>query len=488
MQRPFSILVLEHLIGPFELAEHAADVEGSGRQEIRAAGYPRRIRRDIYVPVPICVLLDLQIRVFAVLRPVIRAPMVEGAVFRARNDLRQFIARSGLGALGAAALSHVDRDLDLALLQPLGIEHQRLGAAPQTDICVGAVGRAGAVRLRVPMHQLRAVRRCHVRERRPDQDACAVFGEGFPVCHQHDLSAGIYRDRIEHRAVSLVDRLAGEILMATFRIADVALGIPVDQIAVADRILIRDCRGDDGLAVVTEEIPCAPTEVIVQLFLDGAVHIETDKTVISGVRPDRVDRAVSVDDLLISVALQDLRADILASALREDLSEIRDIAADLIPQALQHRLVVCRDAAVAVERDRGIGRHGLQARDGVVAPGQFVASPIAQAVVMSGQHLRLRRHCGRTRAAVQRDVRGQLDLLRRDGVLSAACRDGQAAVFFLIKITILREVQFTRAVKSWPICTAGDVVVAEQPDVQARRRNIDCATVVVCQRQSYTAV
>ena len=83
MQRPFSILVLEHLIGPFELAERAADVEGSGWQEIRAAGYPRRIRRDIYVPVPICVLLDLQIRVFAVLRPVIRAPVVEGAVFRA---------------------------------------------------------------------------------------------------------------------------------------------------------------------------------------------------------------------------------------------------------------------------------------------------------------------------------------------------------------------------------------------------------------------
>ena len=276
--------------------------------------------------------------------------------------------------------------------------------------------------------------------------------------------------------------------MATFRIADVALGIPVDQIAVADRVLIRDRRGDDGLAVVTEEIPCAPAKVIVQLFLDGAVHIETDKTVISGVRPDRVDRAVSVDDLLISVALQDLRADILASALREDLSEIRGIAADLIPQALQHRLVVCRDAALAVERDRGIGRHGLQARDIVVAPGQFVASPIAQAVVMSGQHLRLRRHCGRTRAAVQRDVRGQLDLLRRDGVLSAACRDGQLAVRILVEVAVLHKVQFARTAQRRAIRAAINIVLTPQPDNKFRRRNIDCATVVVCQRQSYTAV
>ena len=191
-------------------------------------------------------------------------------------------------------LRHVHR------LLPLGVEHQRLGAARQIRFRTRRIRLTGAVLFRVPTDQLRPVRRCHVRERRPDQDACAVFGEGFPVCHQHDLSVGICRGRPEHRAVSLVDRLTGEILMATFRIADVALGIPVDQIAVADRVLIRDRRGDDGLAVVTEEIPCAPAKVIVQLFLDRALCVEADEVRISALGPENVDRSVSIDVKAVS--------------------------------------------------------------------------------------------------------------------------------------------------------------------------------------------
>ena len=88
--------------------------------------------------------------------------------------------------------------------------------------------------------------------------------------------------------------------MATFRIADVALGIPVDQIAVADRILIRDRRGDHSLAVVTEEMPCAPTEVIVQLFLDRALCVEADEVRISALGPENVDRSVSIDVKAVS--------------------------------------------------------------------------------------------------------------------------------------------------------------------------------------------
>ena len=183
-----------------------------------------------------------------------------------------------------------------------------------------------------------------------------------------------------------------------------------------------------------------------------------------------------------------ISAKILAAALFEKFPEVRNGSAVFV-LFCQHRLVVRRNATVAVERDRGIGRLDIQTPNTVVPVICQHDAVLRAHTVHERTHdlcFGVHRHC--SLAAVQRDVRGQLDLLRRDGVLSAACRAGQLAVRILVEVAVLHKVQFARTAQRRAIRAAINIVLTPQPDSKFRRRNIDCATVVVCQRQSYTAV
>ena len=167
----------------------------------------RCVRRDLDRPASILVLHRILPAAMApILEPASR-PAEQGAALRGRFCLELI----GCARLCIFLKCLVEIDRCLSRLLPLGIEHQRRGAARKVDFRVRRIGRAFSVRLRVPAHDSRAVLQC------PPircivvagNDMHPLFIKGPVIAQQQNLRIGPHCDRVELRTVRLRYLLAG---------------------------------------------------------------------------------------------------------------------------------------------------------------------------------------------------------------------------------------------------------------------------------------